>query len=94
MAQPKDFHPSRRNFIAGVAGASALASLPLKEAFAQTEPPGTVSNDIVKGDDTRKFLNGFGADPWASTPEEAQARLNKDIKDWAEYVRVAKIEKQ
>ena len=50
MAQPKDFHPSRRNFIAGVASASALASLPLKEAFAQTEPPGTVSNDIVKGE--------------------------------------------
>jgi tripartite-type tricarboxylate transporter receptor subunit TctC len=51
-------------------------------------------NEVVKRDDTKKFLNGFGADPWISTPEEAQARLLKDIKDWAEYVRVAKIEKQ
>jgi hypothetical protein len=26
-----------------------------------------------------------------ATPEEGQARLLKDIKDWAEYVRVANL---
>jgi len=51
-------------------------------------------NEIVKREDMKKFLNSFGSDPWASTPEEAQARLLKDIKDWADYVRIAKIEKQ
>jgi hypothetical protein len=29
-----------------------------------------------------------------STPEEAQAYLLQQIKDWGEYVRVAKIEPQ
>jgi len=29
-----------------------------------------------------------------SKPAEAQARLLKDIKDWGDYVRIAKIEKQ
>jgi tripartite-type tricarboxylate transporter receptor subunit TctC len=44
--------------------------------------------------DTPKFLTGFGGDPWVSTPEEGQARLLKDIRDWEEYVRVAKLKPQ
>jgi len=51
-------------------------------------------NQVVAQDDTKKFLNSFGADPWVSKPAEAQARLLKDIKDWGDYVRIAKIEKQ
>jgi tripartite-type tricarboxylate transporter receptor subunit TctC len=47
--------------------------------------------DAVRQDATKGFLNGFGSDPWISTPEEGQARLLKDIKDWGEYVRIAKI---
>jgi DMSO/TMAO reductase YedYZ molybdopterin-dependent catalytic subunit len=41
---------SRRQFITVAAGAGALASLPLKKALAQTDPPGTISNDVVKGE--------------------------------------------
>jgi tripartite-type tricarboxylate transporter receptor subunit TctC len=44
--------------------------------------------------ETKKFLNNFGGDPWVSTPDEGQARLVKDIKDWEEYVRVAKLKPQ
>ena len=45
----------------------------------------------VRLDATRQFLNGFGSDPWTTTPEQGQARLVKDIRDWGEYVRMAKI---
>ena len=41
---------SRRHFIGAAAGAAALASLPLKNALAQAEPPNTISNDVVKGE--------------------------------------------
>ena len=51
-------------------------------------------SEVVAMDDTRKFLNGFGGDPWVTTIEEGQARLLKDIDDWADYVRIAKIEPQ
>ena len=41
---------SRRQFVTAAASAGVLASLPLKQAFAQTDPPGTVSNDAVKAE--------------------------------------------
>jgi tripartite-type tricarboxylate transporter receptor subunit TctC len=44
--------------------------------------------------ETVKFLNNFGGDSWVSTPDEAQARLLKDIKDWEQYVRIAKLKPQ
>ena len=43
-------------------------------------------------DETKKFLNSFGGDPFIISPEEAQALFLKTIKDWEEYVRIAKIE--
>jgi tripartite-type tricarboxylate transporter receptor subunit TctC len=49
-------------------------------------------SQVVAADDTKRFLNSFGGDPWIATPEEGQARLRQDIEAWAEYVRVAKIE--
>ncbi len=52
-------------------------------------------NDLFKqmltSEDTIKFLNQFGGDPWITTPEEGQAFLLQDIKNWGEYVRIAKI---
>lgn len=48
-------------------------------------------SQVVEMEETKKFLNGFGSDPWVTSPDEGQARLVKDIKDWADYVRVAKI---
>jgi tripartite-type tricarboxylate transporter receptor subunit TctC len=47
---------------------------------------------IVKTEETKKFLNSFGGDPFVSTPEEGQAYFLKTLKDWEEYVRIAKIE--
>jgi tripartite-type tricarboxylate transporter receptor subunit TctC len=49
-------------------------------------------SQVVAADETKRFLNGFGGDPWIATPEEGQARLRQDIEAWADYVRVAKIE--
>ena len=50
--------------------------------------------EIVKTEETKKFLNGFGGDPFINTPEAGQALFLKAIKDWGEYVRIAKIEPQ
>jgi tripartite-type tricarboxylate transporter receptor subunit TctC len=53
-------------------------------------------NDIFRqmltSDETVKFLNQFGGDPWITTVDEGQAYLLQDIKNWGEYIRVAKIE--
>ena len=46
---------------------------------------------MVKTDETKKFLNGFGGDPFINTPDAAQALFLKAIKDWGDYVRLAKI---
>ena len=46
---------------------------------------------IVGTDETRKFLNGFGGDPFINTPDAAQALFLKAIKDWGDYVRLARI---
>ncbi|HWM47100.1 MAG TPA: tripartite tricarboxylate transporter substrate binding protein [Xanthobacteraceae bacterium] len=51
-------------------------------------------NQVNSTEEAKKFLNNSGGDPWISTPDEGQARLLKDIKDWGEYVRAAKIEPQ
>jgi tripartite-type tricarboxylate transporter receptor subunit TctC len=47
--------------------------------------------EVVGSEVARKFLGQFGGDPLIETPEVAQARLLKDVKDWGEYVRLAKI---
>ncbi len=50
--------------------------------------------EIVKADETKKFLNGFGGDPFINTPEAGQELFLKAIKDWGDYVRMAKIAPQ
>jgi len=52
------------------------------------------ANQILETDDAKQFLNRFGGDPWISTPEQGQAQMVKDEKDWKEYVKLAKIEPQ
>jgi tripartite-type tricarboxylate transporter receptor subunit TctC len=49
---------------------------------------------ILQTDEAKKFLNQFGGDPFISTPEEAQALFIKDERNWADYVKLAKIEPQ
>jgi tripartite-type tricarboxylate transporter receptor subunit TctC len=46
---------------------------------------------IVSSDETKKFLNSFGGDPYINTPEQGQAMLERDVKGWGDYVRLAKI---
>jgi tripartite-type tricarboxylate transporter receptor subunit TctC len=49
-------------------------------------------NTILASEEGKKFLIDVGSMPWASTPDEGQARLLKDIKDWVDYVRIAKLQ--
>jgi tripartite-type tricarboxylate transporter receptor subunit TctC len=50
--------------------------------------------EIVSTPETKKFLNDAGADPLIRSPEEAQRMFEAAIKEWGEYVRLAKIEQQ
>jgi tripartite-type tricarboxylate transporter receptor subunit TctC len=50
-------------------------------------------NAVVDSDDARRFFNNFGSDPWASTPDVAQAAMLKEIDVWAEIVRTVHLEK-
>ncbi|HVG51094.1 MAG TPA: tripartite tricarboxylate transporter substrate binding protein [Xanthobacteraceae bacterium] len=47
--------------------------------------------DAVSSEDTKKFLNNLGGDTLITTPEQAQAMMLKDIENWREYVKIAKI---
>jgi tripartite-type tricarboxylate transporter receptor subunit TctC len=47
---------------------------------------------MVSSAETKAFLNTFGGDPFINTPEKAQELFEAAIKDWGEYVRMAKIE--
>ena len=49
---------------------------------------------MVGSAETKKFLNGFGGDPFITTPEAGQQLLVKSIQDWGGYVRMAKIQPQ
>jgi tripartite-type tricarboxylate transporter receptor subunit TctC len=72
--------------------------------WAATVPAGTPKDivklinkwfvDIVSTEETRKFLNNLGGDPLITTPEQAQAMLLKDIDNWHDYVKIAKITPQ
>jgi tripartite-type tricarboxylate transporter receptor subunit TctC len=49
---------------------------------------------IISAPETKKFLNDSGADPMVRTPEECQKMFLAAIKEWGDYVRIAKIEPQ
>lgn len=51
-------------------------------------------NEVTASADGKKFLNSVASDPWTTTPDQAQAYLLEQIKDWAGYVKLAKIEPQ
>jgi tripartite-type tricarboxylate transporter receptor subunit TctC len=50
--------------------------------------------EIVSSDETKKFLNSFGGDPNILSPAEAQAQFLKEIRNWGDYVKMAKIQPQ
>jgi tripartite-type tricarboxylate transporter receptor subunit TctC len=51
-------------------------------------------SQIVSSEDGKKFLASIASDPWASKADDAQAYFLQQIKQWGEYVRIAKIEPQ
>ncbi len=51
-------------------------------------------DQITATAEAKKFLNSFASDPYMLSPEGAQALLNKEANDWADYVRIAKIDPQ
>lgn len=53
-----------------------------------------MARPITATEETKKFLNGFASDPYMLSPEDAQALLNKEANDWADYGRIAKIDPQ
>jgi tripartite-type tricarboxylate transporter receptor subunit TctC len=50
--------------------------------------------EIGKMDETREFLGKFGAEPFTASPAETTKLINKEIADWENYVKLAKIEAQ
>ncbi len=51
-------------------------------------------SQVTVSPEAKEFLNGIASDPWVSKPDEAQAYFLQQIKDWGDYVRLAKIEPQ
>ena len=47
---------------------------------------------MVSSEETKAFLNKFGGDPYINAPEQGQELFEKAIREWGEYVRMAKIE--
>ena len=52
----------------------------------------TLFNQIAVDDETKTFLANLGSDPFPGDSQQLKALLVKDIKAWAEYVKIAKIE--
>jgi len=51
-------------------------------------------SDVGRMEETRKFLNQFGGDPFVITPEQGQKLLEDNVREWEGYVKAAKIEPQ
>jgi len=51
-------------------------------------------SQVVASEEAKKFLNGIASDPWINKPDDAQTYWRQEIKNWAEYVKLAKIEPQ
>jgi tripartite-type tricarboxylate transporter receptor subunit TctC len=83
---------------------SGVTGMDLTSCWALHLPTGTPApiidalngwmKQVLETEETKKFLNQFGGDPFISTPQAAQALFIRDEKNWADYVRIAKIEPQ
>lgn len=50
--------------------------------------------EIVKSEKSQAFTTQYAADTLIETPEVATAHMLRDVKNWAEYARIAKIKKR
>jgi tripartite-type tricarboxylate transporter receptor subunit TctC len=51
-------------------------------------------SQIVSSEEGQKFFANIASDYWVSKPDDAQAYFLEQIKQWGDYVRIAKIEPQ
>jgi tripartite-type tricarboxylate transporter receptor subunit TctC len=51
-------------------------------------------NQIAASEDAKKFLSNLGSDPLIGNAELVDQMIAKETKEWAEYVKIAKIEPQ
>jgi tripartite-type tricarboxylate transporter receptor subunit TctC len=49
-------------------------------------------NQLTASEDAKKFFNNIASDPWVTTVEQSEAFLQSEIKNWADWVKAAKIE--
>jgi tripartite-type tricarboxylate transporter receptor subunit TctC len=50
-------------------------------------------NEATASEDSKKFFNNFGSDPWTTTPAEGQAAFVKEVEKWGRIVETVKLEK-
>lgn len=51
-------------------------------------------NQMLKMEETKKFFNNIGTDPFIASPEETRELIVKDMENWKNWVQSAKIEPQ
>jgi tripartite-type tricarboxylate transporter receptor subunit TctC len=49
---------------------------------------------VINSDEGKKFLGSIASDPWLLKPDEAQQYWQKEVDQWKDHVRFAKIEPQ
>ena len=49
---------------------------------------------VVRQEETKKFLNNIGSEPWITTPDQAQAQYLAEFENYRKAVAAAKIEPQ
>ena len=59
---------------------------PIKDQIA------TAFRQMAEKPETKSWLANLGGDSWVVGPAEAQRQMLQDIKDWAEFVRIANLE--
>ncbi len=80
----------------GVPGVDVMgwwgAAVPVGVPQAIKDKISTAFRKMAEKPETKAWLIEFGGDPWVVGPAEAQAQMLKDVKNWADYVRVANME--
>ena len=70
------------------------AMVPSKTPKPIVDQLNTWFDGITSSEETKKFLNNFASDPYLMKPAEAQKQLEKEMVDWKEYLKLAKLEPQ
>ncbi len=52
------------------------------------------ARQVVESEETKKFLSGFGAEPWSGTTEELKAHYLREVELWNKIAVMSKLEPQ